>query len=179
MQRMVQRYVVSPCMPSLSQQLLSQKKVKLHLRTVPEEDQRFSSTPNLTSALDRGKWSTPTPSRFTPWKETQYPLNKRLDGPQGRCGLVRTIKLPNVSDFRSVHSVASRYTDFVIPDICYSSSFLFSCFGQMVKYVELPCRCGVLHPVHKCRPHTVLAVRETVFQVHYIFTNKMCFVAQG
>jgi hypothetical protein len=40
----------------------------------------------LTLALDRGGWSTPRPGRFTPGKETRYPLYRRLGGPQGRSG---------------------------------------------------------------------------------------------
>jgi len=43
-------------------------------------EQRFSSTISLTSALDGGAWSMPHPSHFTPGKETQYPLYRRLDG---------------------------------------------------------------------------------------------------
>jgi len=35
------------------------------------------------SALEGGKWSTPRPGRFTPWKETLYPLYRRLGGAQG------------------------------------------------------------------------------------------------
>jgi hypothetical protein len=31
-------------------------------------------------------WSTPRPGRFTPGKQTRYPLNRRLGGPQGRSG---------------------------------------------------------------------------------------------
>jgi hypothetical protein len=37
----------------------------------------------LNSALDGGA-STSCPSCFTPRKETQYPLNRRLGGPQNR-----------------------------------------------------------------------------------------------
>ena len=35
----------------------------------PEEEQMFSSTLYLTSALDGGGWSTPRPGRFTPEKD--------------------------------------------------------------------------------------------------------------
>jgi hypothetical protein len=45
----------------------------------------------LTSALDEGKWSTPLLGRFTPGKETGYPLYRRLGGSQGRSGRVRKI----------------------------------------------------------------------------------------
>ena len=46
----------------------------------------YSSTLSLTSALDRGGWTTPSPSRFTSDKETRYSLRKRLGGPRGRSG---------------------------------------------------------------------------------------------
>jgi len=35
-----------------------------------------------------------TPRRFTPGKETRYPLYRRLGGPQGRSGRVRKISPP-------------------------------------------------------------------------------------
>ena len=34
-------------------------------------------------------WLTPRPGRFTPRKETRYPLYRRLGGPEGRSGRVR------------------------------------------------------------------------------------------
>jgi hypothetical protein len=40
----------------------------------PEGEQKYSSTLSLTSALDESGWSTPRPGRFTPGKETRYPL---------------------------------------------------------------------------------------------------------
>jgi hypothetical protein len=41
--------------------------------------------------LDVSRWSTPRPGRFTPGKETRYPLYRRLGGPQGLFGRVRKI----------------------------------------------------------------------------------------
>lgn len=38
----------------------------------------------LTSVLDGKEWSTSRPVRFTQGKETQCPLNRRLDGSQSR-----------------------------------------------------------------------------------------------
>ena len=38
----------------------------------------YSSTLSITSALDGGEWSAPRPGRFTPRKETRYPLYRRL-----------------------------------------------------------------------------------------------------
>jgi hypothetical protein len=54
----------------------------------PEGDQTYSSTFSLTSALDEGGWLTPRPGLFTPGKETQYPLHRRVCGFQGRSGRV-------------------------------------------------------------------------------------------
>jgi hypothetical protein len=44
-----------------------------------------------------------------------YPLYRRLGEPQGRSGWVRIISPPPRFDTRTVHPVASRYTDWAIP----------------------------------------------------------------
>jgi len=47
-------------------------KGKVHPKTGlegPEGENRYSSTLSLTSALDRGGWSTPCPSHFNPGKD--------------------------------------------------------------------------------------------------------------
>jgi len=41
----------------------------------------------LNLGLERGKWWTPRPGRFTPDKELGYSLNRRLGGPQIHAGL--------------------------------------------------------------------------------------------
>ena len=71
----------------------------------------YSSTLPSTSALDGGGWSTPRPDRFTPGEGTRYPLYRRLGGPQARSVRVRKISTPGF-DPRTVHPVASRYTDY-------------------------------------------------------------------
>jgi hypothetical protein len=40
------------------------------------------------------EWLAPRPGRFTPKKETRYPLYRRLDGPQRRRGRLRKISPP-------------------------------------------------------------------------------------
>jgi hypothetical protein len=50
------------------------------------------------------------PAALAPGK-TQYPLHRRLGGPQGRSGLVRKISPPPGFDHRTVQPVASSYTD--------------------------------------------------------------------
>jgi hypothetical protein len=62
-----------------------------------------------------GGWSTPRPCRFTPGKETRYPLYRRLGRPQGLSGLVLKISPPPRFDPRTVQLEASLYTDYAIP----------------------------------------------------------------
>ena len=45
----------------------------------------------------------------------QYPLCKRLGGPQGWSGLVRKISSPLGFDPQTVQPVASLYTDYAFP----------------------------------------------------------------
>jgi hypothetical protein len=72
-------------------------KGKVHPRTGhegPEGEKRYSSTLSLTSALNGGGWSMPRPGRFTPGKETPYPLYRMLGGRHGLSGRVRNISPP-------------------------------------------------------------------------------------
>jgi len=50
----------------------------------PEGGVGYGSTLSLTSALDGGGWSTSRPGRFTPGKETRYPLYRGMGGYQVR-----------------------------------------------------------------------------------------------
>ena len=50
-----------------------------------------------------------------PPRKTQYPLYRRLGGPQGRSGRVRKILPPPEFDPRTAQPIASRYTDWAIP----------------------------------------------------------------
>jgi hypothetical protein len=76
---------------------------------------RYSSTLSLTLAQDGGGWSTMRPGCFTPGKETQYPMYRRMGGPQGQAGQVQKILPPLGFDPQTVQPVASRYTDWAIP----------------------------------------------------------------
>ena len=62
--------------------VLAKAKAKFVLEG-PVGEYRYSSTLSLTSVLDGGCLS--------PRKETRYPLYRRLDQPQNRCGRVRKI----------------------------------------------------------------------------------------
>ena len=93
---------------------------------------RYRSTLSLSSELDGGGWSTPRYGRFTSGI-TRYPLYRRLGGPQGRSGWVRKISPEPGFDPRTVHPVASCYTDCVIP------ALLLTGFGtQSSLYQTLP-----------------------------------------
>ena len=43
-------------------------------------------TPILCSAVDGGEWAASRPDRFTPGRETRYPLNSGLSALQSRSG---------------------------------------------------------------------------------------------
>jgi hypothetical protein len=66
------------------------------------------------------------PAALTPGKN-QYPLYRKLGGPQGRSGRVRKKSHPPGQDPRTFQPVASRYSDWAIPahahwyfrNICY------------------------------------------------------------
>jgi hypothetical protein len=76
----------------------------------PEVEYRYRSTLPLTSALD-GVCGQRHASAVLPPGETQYPMYRRLGGPQGRSGRVRkTSPLPGF-DPRTVQPVVSLYTD--------------------------------------------------------------------
>ena len=75
----------------------------------------YNSTLPSTSAQDGGGWSVPRPGRFTPWKDPVPIVTGGWVGPRAGldgCGKSRP---PPGFDRRTVHSVASRYTDLAIP----------------------------------------------------------------
>jgi len=67
--------------------------------------------PHSTSALEVGRWSTSRPGRLIPAKETRYPFYRSLDGPRGR----KILLIPGVEPI-TFQPVASRYTEYAIPD---------------------------------------------------------------
>jgi hypothetical protein len=65
--------------------------------------------------LEGGEWSAARLGHFIPGKETRYPFHRKLGELWGRCGWVRKVSpLPGFEP-RTVQSVTSRYTDYVIP----------------------------------------------------------------
>ena len=83
---------------------------QVHRRTVhegPEWNRRLYSFFNLDARW--GEWLTPRLGRFTPGKETLYPLYRRLDGLQDRSGRVQKMSPQLGFDPRTVQPVASHY----------------------------------------------------------------------
>jgi len=74
----------------------------------------YSSTLPLTSALHGVGGQRHAPAALPPGK-IRCLLYRRLGGPQGRCGRVRTLSTPPEFNPRTVQPVASRCTDCAIP----------------------------------------------------------------
>jgi hypothetical protein len=85
----------------------------------PEGDKLYSCTLCLALTLDGGGWSTPRPGRFTPGKETRYPLYRRLGGPQVRTDRIRTISPPPPPGFDAGPSSPYRVA---IPTVLFRST---------------------------------------------------------
>jgi hypothetical protein len=103
----------------------------------------------LTSALDEGEWSALRPCRFTREESPQYPLHRRLAGPQsqsGRGGEVKKIlplPLLAVQTCRPARSLVSILTElprllFVYKWLIGSLSMLSKGTGEQVR-VSLTC----------------------------------------
>jgi len=74
----------------------------------------YSSTLLLTFVLNGGRWSMPQPGRFTPGKEIQCPLYRKLCGSQSWSGWVWKVLPSTGLDPQTVQPVASCYTDYTI-----------------------------------------------------------------
>jgi hypothetical protein len=61
-----------------------------------------------------GCQSPPPAGRFSPGKETRYPLYRRPSGPQGRSGRLRKLSPTPGFDPRTVQPLASRYTEYAV-----------------------------------------------------------------
>ena len=72
----------------------------------------------MTAALEGGEWSAARPGRTLPPGKTQYPLYRRLGGPQVRSGWAENL-VPTGIWSRTVQPVVSRYTDWATrPTLC-------------------------------------------------------------
>jgi len=102
-----------------------------------EKEQRYSSV-SLTSALDRGGWSTQRPGRFTPRKETRNPLQD-TGWASGSVHTGAGSLPPPGFDPLTIRPVVTRYNDYVIPAHLYNGtipsslqSVFFSAFNFRV-----------------------------------------------
>ena len=66
----------------------------------------------MTMQLEGGEGSVSHPGHSLPLGKTQYPLYRRLGGPQGWSGQVQKISPPLGFNPQTVQPVASRYTDY-------------------------------------------------------------------
>jgi hypothetical protein len=66
----------------------------------------------MTTALEKGEGTASNPGRYLSPGKTQYPLYRRLGGPQGRSGQVRKISPSPGFDTRTVQPVATCYNDY-------------------------------------------------------------------
>ena len=64
----------------------------------------------MTAALEGDEWSAAHPGRNLLPGRTQYPLYRKLGGPQGRSGRAENLVLIGIRS-RAVQPVVSRYTD--------------------------------------------------------------------
>jgi hypothetical protein len=113
------------------------KKGKFHFKRGYESpDGELYSFFNLVTRW--GGWSAPRPGRFTPGKVIRYPLYRRLGKPHGRSRRLRKISPPPGSDPRTVHSVASRYADYVIPARMYTTMRNVKLF-VLLHYLRVVC----------------------------------------
>jgi hypothetical protein len=62
-------------------------------------------------------------------KDSRYPLYRRLNGAQGRCGQVRKISLLQTFDSRTVRPIAICYTNYAI-----SAHTILICFRSVILY---------------------------------------------
>jgi len=64
----------------------------------------------MTAALEGNEWSTARPGRTLPLRKIQYPLYRRLGGPQGRSGRAENLVPTGIWSW-TVQPVVRRYTD--------------------------------------------------------------------
>ena len=85
------------------------------VRESPAEEQRYSFTVSLTSALDGCAWLMSRPGRISPGNEIRYLLYSRLGGPQCPSGRLWKISPTPYFDPRTVQRVENRYTECATP----------------------------------------------------------------
>ena len=76
----------------------------------------------MTTALERSEWSAAHPGCTVPLGRTQYPLYRRLGGPQGRSGWVENL-IPLGFDPWTIQPIVSRYTNWATQPTTTNSAF--------------------------------------------------------
>ena len=94
-----------------------------------------------------GGWLTPRPGRFTPGKETRYPIYRLLGGPQDRSGRVRkewmglceNKSVEVNANERSRQETGGNYTSSSLPlcSICKWSCVTFALLGRAFRDLHL------------------------------------------
>ena len=88
----------------------------------------------MTTALEGGEGSASRPGHSLPPGKTQYPLYRRLGGPQGRPRWVQKISPPPGFDPRTVQPIASCYTDWATqPTACFTPNRKSRCCEQLTE----------------------------------------------
>jgi hypothetical protein len=108
----------------------------------PDGKERYSCTLSLTSALDGGGWSRPSPGRFIPRKDPG-PIAKEAGWDPGPVWTgAENLASPPGFDPRNVQPVASRYRQLSRPtrDILYKQDVMtFMWTDLMEVFWEIPC----------------------------------------
>jgi hypothetical protein len=106
-----------------------------HQCIIPNSNPQLHAESHYTYPTSRKKGKVhPITGRFSPGKETRYPLYRRLGAPQGPSEWVRKISHPPRFDSPTIHSVASRYNDYAIPAHKHHEAINYH-FLYSVKYV--------------------------------------------
>ena len=99
----------------------------------------------MTTALEGDEESASRPGRSLPPGKSQYPLYRRLGGPQGRSGQVRKISPPPAFDPRTVQPVASRYTDYATWPHLHKSLPIIPILSRINPVHDVPSYCLKIH----------------------------------
>jgi hypothetical protein len=76
--------------------------------------------------------SMPHPNHFTPRKYSQYPLYRRLGGPQGWPGRVWKISLPPGFKLQNIQPIAIHYTNYAILSALLQNGFHINKHNEII-----------------------------------------------
>ena len=142
----------------------------------------YSCTLSSTSALDEGRWSTPRSGRFTPRERPgTHCIGGWVDPRAGLdvCGKARP---PPGFDPRTVQPVASRYTDWAIPALCYDTRCHWKIpvartFGAgtvtVMEVINCFCKGSSRWFIYPRYPHSINAFHVSVYQNCTVFGGEI------